>query len=111
MISESDIKRIVKKVKSENINEGLFDTFFGRGYSGYANDLSKIMEDLISNVYYDKNLIASVKNLYYDIKDSNLDRRQKQELTDIIGGVYQTLESSKNNLEKYLTRLERLNRV
>jgi hypothetical protein len=69
------------------------------------------MEDLISNVYYDKNLIASVKNLYYDIKDSNLDRRQKQELTDIIGGVYQTLESSKNNLEKYLTRLERLNRI
>jgi hypothetical protein len=51
------------------------------------------------------------KNLYYDIKDSNLDRRQKQELTDIIGGVYQTLESSKNNLEKYLTRLERLNRM
>ena len=39
MISESDIKRIVKKVKSDNINEGLFDTFFGRGYSGYANDL------------------------------------------------------------------------
>ena len=69
------------------------------------------MEDLISNVYYDKNLIASVKNLYYDIKDSNLDRRQKQELTDIIGGVYQTLESSKNNLERYLTRLERLNRM
>ena len=27
MISESDIKRIVKKVKSDNINEGLFDTF------------------------------------------------------------------------------------
>ena len=69
------------------------------------------MEDLISNVYYDKNLIASVKNLYYDIKDSNLDRRQKQELTDIIGGLYQTLESSKNNLEKYLARIERLNRV
>ena len=69
------------------------------------------MEDLISNVYYDKNLIASVKNLYYDIKDSNLDRRQKQELTDIIGGLYQTLESSKNNLERYLTRLERLNRM
>jgi hypothetical protein len=69
------------------------------------------MEDLISNVYYDKNLIASVKNLYYDIKDSNLDRRQKQELIDIIGGLYQTLESSKNNLEKYLARIERLNRI
>jgi hypothetical protein len=69
------------------------------------------MEDLISNVYYDKNLIASVKNLYYDIKDSNLDRRQKQELTDIIGGLYQTLESSKNNLERYLKRIERLNRI
>ena len=66
------------------------------------------MQNLITNVYYDKDLIASVRELYENVQSSDMDRRDKRELLDIMYNVYQTLESSKTRLEGYVYRLQRL---
>jgi hypothetical protein len=108
-ITESELTRVVKRVNKEDIqNEGWFSNLFGNDYIKYSEDLQEMMENLISNVYYDKDLIDDVKELYSNVQNSDMDRRDKKELLDIMNGMYQTLELSKNKLESYVYRLQRL---
>jgi hypothetical protein len=111
-IFRTQINKALKEVlkESNEVNEGWFDYFFGNDYEKYSDDLQKIMENLISNVYYDKDLISDIRELYSNVQNSDMDRRDKRELLDIMYGMYQTLELSKNKLESYVYRLQRLRR-
>ena len=114
-MNELSKKRINKAVfdvikESNQINEGWFSDLFGDDYEKYSQDLEKILEKLISNIYYDKDLVSQVTQLYSNVKNSDMDRRDKKELLDIMFGIYKVLEFSKNNLENYMNRLNRLRR-
>jgi len=109
-ISKIQIDRSINEIinESNDVNEGWFSNLFGDDYTKYSKDLQEIMENLISNVYYDKDLITDVRKLYENIQNSDMDRRDKRELMDIMYNVYQTLETSKSRLEGYIYRLQRL---
>ena len=112
-ITNLDINNIVKKVvyesnKDSELNEGWFSNLFGGSYSGYASKLEEIMQDLVNNVYYDQDLINEIRDLYDDIQNSNIDRRDKRELLETMYGMYQTLEMSKRKLESYIYRLKKI---
>ena len=111
-ISKSQINKAINEVlkESDEVNEGWFSRLFGDDYDRYSDDLQEIMKNLISNVYYDKDLISDVRKLYHNITNSDMDRRDKRELLDIMYGLYQTLEESKKKLESYTYRLQRLRR-
>jgi hypothetical protein len=109
-ISKTQINNALNNVinESNDVNEGLFSNLFGDDYTTYSEDLQEIMETLVSNVYYDKDLITDVRKLYENVQKSDMDRRDKRELMDVMYNVYQTLETSKNRLEGYIYRLQRL---
>ena len=109
-ISKTQINKALNEVlkESNEVQEGWFSNLFGSEYDRYSDDLQEIMQNLITNVYYDKDLIASVRELYENVQSSDMDRRDKRELLDIMYNVYQTLESSKTRLEGYVYRLQRL---
>lgn len=109
-ISKNVINNAVNEVlkESNDVNEGWFSNLFGDDYTKYSKDLEEIMETLVSNVYYDKDLISDVRKLYENIEKSDMDRRDKRELMDIMYNVYQTIETSKTRLEGYIYRLQRL---
>lgn len=109
-ISKNIINNAVNEVlkESNDVNEGWFSNLFGDDYTKYSKDLEEIMETLVSNVYYDKDLISDVRKLYENIEKSDMDRRDKRELMDIMYNVYQTIETSKTRLEGYIYRLQRL---
>jgi len=109
-ISKTQINKALNNVlkESNEVKEGWFSNLFGDDYTRYSEDLQEMMENLISNVYYDKDLIDDVKELYSNVQNSDMDRRDKRELLDIMTGMYQTLELSKNKLESYVYRLQRL---
>ena len=111
-ISKNQINKAVNDVlnESDKVNEGWFSNLFTDDYTKYSEDLKEIMENLVSNVYYDKDLITNVRKLYENIQNSDMDRRDKRELMDIMYNVYQTLESSKTKLEGYIYRLQRLSK-
>lgn len=109
-ISKTQINKALNEVlkESNEVQEGWFSNLFGSDYDRYSDDLQEIMQNLISNVYYDENLISNVRELYQNVQNSDMDRRDKRELLDIMYNVYQILESSKNKLNGYVTRLQRL---
>jgi hypothetical protein len=109
-ISKTQINNALNNVinESNDVNEGWFSNLFGDDYSKYSEDLQEIMENLVSNVYYDKDLITDVRKLYENVQKSDMDRRDKRELMDVMYNVYQTLEMSKTRLEGYIYRLQRL---
>lgn len=109
-ISKTQINKALNEVlkESNEVQEGWFSNLFGSEYDRYSDDLQEIMQNLITNVYYDKDLITSVRELYENVQSSDMDRRDKRELLDIMYNVYQTLESSKTRLEGYVYRLQRL---
>lgn len=109
-ISKIQINKALNEVlkESNEVQEGWFSNLFGSEYDRYSDDLQEIMQNLITNVYYDKDLITSVRELYENVQSSDMDRRDKRELLDIMYNVYQTLESSKTRLEGYVYRLQRL---
>lgn len=109
-ISKTQINKALNEVlkESNEVQEGWFGNLFGSDYDRYSDDLQEIMQNLITNVYYDKDLITSVRELYENVQSSDMDRRDKRELLDIMYNVYQTLESSKTRLEGYVYRLQRL---
>lgn len=109
-ISKTQINNVVNDVlkESNEVKESWFSNLFGDDYSKYSKDLQEIMENIVSNVYYDKDLITDVRKLYENIQNSDMDRRDKIELMDIMYNVYQTLETSKTRLEGYIRRLQRL---
>jgi len=109
-ISKTQINKALNEVlkESNEVQEGWFSNLFGSEYDRYSDDLQEIMQNLITNVYYDKDLIDSVRELYENVQSSDMDRRDKRELLDIMYNVYQTLESSKTRLEGYVYRLQRL---
>lgn len=109
-ISKIQINDAINEVlkESNDVNEGWFSNLFGDDYTKYSKDLEEIMENLVSNIYYDKDLISDVRKLHNNIQESDMDRRDKRELMDIMYNVYQTLETSKTKLEGYMYRLQRL---
>lgn len=109
-ISKNQIDRALRQTlkESNEVQEGWFGNLFGSEYDRYSDDLQEIMQNLVSNVYYDENLISNVRELYQNVQNSDMDRRDKRELLDIMYNVYQILESSKNKLNGYINRLQKL---
>ena len=107
-ISKTQINNAINEVlkESDELNEGWFSNLFGDDYDKYSEDLQEIMENLISNVYDDEDLKKNVLDLYHNIQKSDMDRRDKRELLEIMHGLYNTLEQSKNKLESYVYRLQ-----
>lgn len=106
-LKESDILRITKKVKGNNVNEGWFSNLFRSKYERYSDDMSEIMTDLVDNTYYDKKLITKIRELYLEIDKSDIDRYDKRNLLTLINRMYQTINRSKNELENLIREVNR----
>lgn len=109
-LTESDINRIVFDVinESEEVKEGWFSNLFKDKYTIYSEELEEIMQDLIKNVYSDQDIISNIKELYSKIQSSDMDRRDKRELLEIMYGLYQLINETQTKVNRYIHRLQRL---
>jgi len=109
-ISKNQIDRAVIKVlkESNEVKEGWFSDLFKDSYSVYSEELEEIMQNLIENLYDDDELISNIASLYHKVKDSDLDRKDKRELIDIMQGVWQIMSQSQDQLKRYVNRLKML---
>ncbi len=109
-LTESDINRIVFDVinESEEVKEGWFSNLFKDKYTIYSEELEKIMQDLVKNVYSDRDIISNIKELYSKIQSSDMDRRDKRELLEIMYELYQLINETQTKVNRYIHRLQRL---
>lgn len=109
-LTESDINRIVFDVinESEEVKEGWFSNLFKDKYTIYSEELEEIMQDLIKNVYSDRDIISNIKELYSKIQSSDMDRRDKRELLEIMYELYQLINETQTKVNRYIHRLQRL---
>jgi len=109
-IKEISKKQINLEVKNR-VNEGsTWNWLFGSSdsYENYSKELESIIDSMVSTTYYDKNLSSRIRTLYNDIRNSKIDRRDKQELLRLMFDMYQTMEFSRQKLEGITRKIQRL---
>ena len=115
-ITEDQLKTIYKNLNESNsINEsgfwsGLRKVFTGSDFSDYVGDLENLLFDVQTNIYKDKEIITKVRELYTEIQNSNLDRRDKRELLTIMYNLHTILENANRGIEREISRLRFLGR-
>lgn len=109
-ISKTQINNAVNEVlkESNDVNEGWFSNLFKDKYTIYSEELEEIMQDLIKNVYSDQDIISNIKELYYKIQSSDMDRRDKRELLEIMYELYRLINETQIKVNRYIQRLQRL---
>lgn len=109
-ISKTQLKKIVFDVinESNEVKEGWFSNLFKDKYTIYSEELEEIMQDLIENIYSDRDIISDIKDLYNKIQSSDMDRRDKRELLEIMYHLYQLLNETQTKVNGYILRLQRL---
>lgn len=109
-ISKTQLNKIVFDVinESNEVKEGWFSDIFKDKYTIYSEELEEIMKNLIDNVYSDRDTISDIKKLYNKIQSSNIDRRDKRELLEIMYELYQLLDETQTKVNRYIHRLQRL---
>lgn len=105
-ISKFELTNLVEN----QVNEGFWDSIFGSddNYMSLSKDLENIMTSMVNKIYYDKDFISKIKELYDRIKSAKIDRRDKQELMGIMLSMYHTMEFSRQKLESLTTKMKRL---
>ena len=109
-ISKTQINNAVNEVlkESNDVNEGWFSNLFKDKYTIYSEELEEIMQDLIKNVYSDQDIISNIKELYSKIQSSDMDRRDKRELLEIMYELYRLINETQIKVNRYIQRLQRL---
>lgn len=109
-ITKTQINKIVFDVikESDEVKEGWFSNLFKDEYTIYSEKLEEIMKDLIQNVYSDRDIVSDIKELYNEIQNSDIDRRDKRELLEIMYGLYQLINETQVKVNRYIHRLQRL---
>ena len=115
-ITENQLETISNNLTSSNlVNEsgfwsGLRKVFTGSDFSDYVVDLENLLFDVQQNIYKDKDIIAKVRELYVEIQNSDLDRRDKRELLSIMYNLYNILENANRGIEREISKLRFLGR-
>ncbi len=115
-ITEDQLKTIYKNLNESNsINEsgfwsGLRKVFTGSNFSDYVSDLENLLFDVQQNIYKDKDIISKVRELYVEIQNSDLDRRDKRELLSIMYNLHNILENANRGIEREISKLRFLGR-
>lgn len=105
-ISKIELTNLVEN----QVNEGFWDSIFGSddNYVSLSKDLETIMTTMVNKIYYDKDSINKIKVLYDRVKSPQIDRRDKQELMNLMLSMYHTMEFSRQKLESLTAKMRRL---
>jgi hypothetical protein len=109
-ITKKQINNIVFDIikESDEVKEGWFSDLFKDKYTIYSEELEDLMKDLIENVHSDGEIVSNIRKLYSEIQNSNIDRRDKRELLEIMYALYQLLNETQVKVNRYINRLQRL---
>jgi hypothetical protein len=109
-ISKTQLNKIVFDVinESNEVKEGWFSNLFKDKYTIYSEELEEIMQNLIENISSDRDIISDIKDLYNKIQSSDMDRRDKRELLEIMYELYQLLNETQTKVNRYIYRLQSL---
>lgn len=108
-ISKIELTNLVEN----QVNEGFWDSIFGSddNYVSLSKDLETIMTTMVNKIYYDKDSINKIKVLYDRVKSAQIDRRDKQELMNLMLSMYHTMEFSRQKLESLTEKNEKTQNV
>lgn len=103
-LKESDITRIVKKVKGNDLNEGWFSDLFKSKFEKYSGKISTILTSLKESADNEK-LKNSITSLSRDISNSNLDRRDKSDLENAMKRITYLIDDYKSGVDDLMRDL------
>ena len=115
-ITKRQLQKITEHIESsDSLNEGGFwsglkKMFVGSDFSDYAEQMEDLLLEIQQNIYEDQNIKDKVRELYTEIQNSDLDRKDKRELLSIMYNLYTILENGNKSIQKELRRLQYLGR-
>jgi hypothetical protein len=110
-INQKDIDEIVKRIINEgNTWEGIKGWFRGKGYnySKYLSEIDDLLYNIKRKIIQDEKLKQQIDNITSDLTKSSADDWQKDELTNLMKDLSETINKTNSKLEGLSIRIKRM---
>lgn len=113
-LKESDIKRIINRVKSEDLQEstweGIKGWFKGKGYrySKYLGELESVLDYLSEKIKSDRKVRNRLDEITKKIAESDMDDEKKKDLEFTLARIQNILTHTENVIQKELYNIYRM---
>ena len=114
-MKDSEIKKIVRRVISEEVNEGatwegIKGWAQGRGYyyTKYLTELEYILQDMEQKIVYDRKLHNKISKLEDKVNSSSMEDEKKDYVNTMLDRTQQIIEYCDSLIQNELYNLKRL---
>lgn len=110
-ITEKDLNKIVKKVLEEGSTwEGVKGWLKGRGYnySKYLFEIDETLADIRTKIVNDNSFMLKLTEIEKNLNNSSADEWQKEELSELMIDIVDTMDKTNKKLEKLATKIKRM---
>lgn len=110
-ITEKDLNKIVKKVLEEGSTwEGVKGWLKGRGYnySKYLFEIDETLTDIRKKIVEDTSFMSKLTEIDKGLMNSSADKWQKEELSELMMDIVETMDKTNKKLEKLATKIKRM---
>ena len=110
-ITERDLNKIVKKVLEEGSTwEGVKGWLKGKGYnySKYLFEIDETLTEIRKKIIEDNNFMSKLTEIEKNLNKSSADEWQKEELSELMIDIIDTMDKTNKKLEKLSTKIKRM---